>query len=406
MMTMVLGIAVLVVIMLVLTAFVMLARQIMVPSRPATLTVNDTNAIAAQTGRKLLSILNDNGVLVPSACAGAGTCGLCCVQVTGNGPPPLPVEIARLSPAELRAGMHLACQVTLRGDMAVRVRDDLLAAEAYDARVASVTTLTPLIREIVLDLPPGNAAHLFAGAFIQITAPPFALDYSRIAVPDRFAERWVPLRNLSVTTTEPVTRAYSIANLPSDTEEGRIVLNIRLALPPPRASGVPPGIVSSWLFSVNQGDAISIAGPFGTFRIQDTAREMVFLGGGVGMAPLRAMIFDVLDRQQSRRKVSFWYGARSIADLYYVEELNELAARHDNFRWTVALSDPEPDGGWTGDTGFIHDIARERYLGDHPAPQDCEYYLCGPPLMIAAVLKMLDDLGVDPANIMNDDFGV
>lgn len=402
----ILGILVLITITLALTAFVMLARRVMLPERPATVIVNDTNRIATQTGRKLLSVLNDNKVLVPSACAGAGTCGLCRVQIVGDGPPPLPVEVARLSPTEVRTGMHLACQVTLRGDMAVRVRDDLLGAEAYEARVASVTVLTPLIREIVLDLPPGKAGHLFAGAFIQITAPPFSLGYDQLSVPDTYADTWEPLRALKVQTPEAVTRAYSIANRPEDTRAGRVVLNIRLALPPPRRADAPPGIVSSWLFSVEPGDAVSVAGPFGTFRVQDTDRELIFLGGGVGMAPLRAMIFEVIERQNTPRKASFWYGARSRNDLYYVEELDALAAAHANFDWTVALSDPDPDGTWTGERGFIHTVVWEQYLRDHPNPQDCEFYLCGPPMMIAAVLRMLDDLGVEPEQIFNDDFGV
>lgn len=401
-----LGILVLITITLALTAFVVMARRVMMPSRPATITVNDTNRIASQTGRKLLSVLNDNGVLVPSACAGAGTCGLCKVQIVGNAPPPLPVEAARLSAAEVREGTHLACQVTLRSDMSVHVPDDLLAAEAFEARVASVTAMTPLIREIVLDLPPGKAENLFAGAFIQITAPPFALSYDQLDVPLRFAATWEPLRALKVATTEPVTRAYSIANRPEDTHAGRVVLNIRLALPPPREPGVQPGIVSSWLFSVQPGDTVSVAGPFGSFRVQDTERELIFLGGGVGIAPLRAMIFEVVERQKTPRKASFWYGARSRNDLFYVEELDALAAANETFNWTVALSDPDPNGAWKGKAGFIHQVVWEQYLRDHPNPQDCEFYLCGPPMMIAAVLKMLDDLGVEPEQIFNDDFGV
>lgn len=403
---MLLGTVVVIVLTLALTGFVILARRVMMPSRPAILTVNDTNRITSQTGRKLLTALNDNGVLIPSACAGAGTCGLCKVQIVGDARPPLPVEAARLSPAEVRAGMHLACQVTLRADMAVRVRDDLLGAEAFEARVASVTVLTPLIREVVLDLPPGKAEHLFAGAFIQITAPPISLGYDELDVPDRFADTWAPLRALRVQTSEPVTRAYSIANRPEDTSAGRVVLNIRLVLPPPRVADAPPGIVSSWLFSVQPGDAVSVAGPFGTFRVQDTDREMIFLGGGVGMAPLRAMIFEVIERRKSSRKASFWYGARSRHDLYYVDELDALAAAHDNFSWKVALSDPDPDGPWKGASGFIHTVVWQDYLRDHPNPLDCEFYLCGPPMMIAAVLKMLDDLGVEPEQIFNDDFGV
>lgn len=401
-----LGIVFLVGLVLLLSVGVLAARRVMLPSRPCNVVVNHTNAIRSQTGQKLLSALNDNGIMVPSACAGAGTCGLCKVQIEGGALPPLPVERARLSGADLRQGMHLACQVTLRGDVDVHVPDDLLAAEAFETRVASARVLTPLIREIVLDLPDGQAGRLFAGAFIQITAPPFNLNYTAITVPDQFADAWEPLRPLSVQSGEPVTRAYSIANRPQDISAGQVVLNIRLALPPPRLPDAPPGIVSSWLFSLTPGDTISVAGPFGSFRVQDTEREIVFLGGGVGMAPLRAMIFETLEGRRSSRKISFWYGARSRDDLFYVDELDALAARHDNFDWTVALSDPDPQDGWTGTRGFIHQVVWDRYLRDHPNPQNCEFYLCGPPMMIAAVLRMLDELGVEPEQIFNDDFGV
>jgi Na+-transporting NADH:ubiquinone oxidoreductase subunit F len=406
MINMILGTLVLVAITLALTGAVMLARRLMMPERPITLTVNDTNRIETRSGRKLLAALNDNGILVPSACAGAGTCGLCRLQIIGDGPAPLPVETARLSPGDIRDGTHLACQVTMRGDLSVRVSDDLLAAEAFQARVASVTAMTPLIREVVLDLPPDKGAHLFAGAFIQITAPPFALSYAQIEMPERFNDTWAPLRGLSLRTTEPTTRAYSIANRPEDSRAGQVVLNIRLALPPPRMADAPPGIVSSWLFSIQPGDPVSVAGPFGEFRVQDTDRELVFLGGGVGMAPLRAMIFETLEQRGSTRKASFWYGARTRSDLFYVDELDALAAKHDNFDWTVALSDPDPDDDWQGATGFIHSVVWDRYLRDHPNPQNCEFYLCGPPMMIAAVLRMLDDLGVEPSQIFNDDFGI
>ncbi len=401
-----LGSLVLIALTMALVGVVMAARSVLVPARPLTLSVNGTTRIASRTGRKLLSALNDNGVLIPSACAGAGTCGLCRVTLGEGAPAPLPVEVARLSPGELRSGVHLACQVTLRGDLSVTVPDDLLAAETFQCKVLSARPLTPLIREIVLELPQGLRPDIFAGSFVQISAPPFSLNYTDIAVPPEHAETWGPLRGLSVTSNAPVTRAYSIANRPEDTAAGRVVLNIRLALPPPSAHDAPPGIVSSWLFALQPGDMVDTAGPFGSFRARDSDREMVFIGGGVGMAPLRAMLFEQLEGLQTTRKITFWYGARSRADLFYADELDWLAKRHNNFDWTVALSDPDPGDRWDGPKGFVHTVALETYLRDHPAPEACEYYLCGPPMMISSVLRMLDDLGVEPESIFNDDFGV
>lgn len=396
----------LIVLVLVLTMLVVFARNLLMPARAAVVTVNGGTELAAKTGEKLLSALNDNGILIPSACAGGGTCGLCRVKVTEGGRDPLPIEAAHLTKSELRDGLHLACQVVLRGDMEVEVADDLLGAEMFRCRVTSTQMLTPLIREVVMQLPDGVRPDIFAGAFVQVTAPPFALAYSDLDVPDVYADAWHTLRPLSVQSAEDVTRAYSISNRPEDTEAGRLVLNIRLALPPPSVPGAPPGIVSSWLFSLKEGDDISLSGPYGTFRAQDTGREMVFIGGGVGMAPLRAMIHEQLEGVETSRRMSFWYGARSETELLYTDEFDVLAEKYSNFDWTVALSDPDPQDNWEGATGFVHIVAFEQYLRDHAAPENCEYYLCGPPLMIQAVLAMLDDLGVESDSIFNDDFGI
>lgn len=401
-----LGSLLLTAIILALTATVLLAHALLVPVRPANVTINGTRTILAKTGERLLSVLNDHGIMVPSACAGAGTCGLCRVTVTGEGLPPLPTEAARLSRADLRTGVHLACQVILRDDLSVEVSDDLLGAASFECRVRSVRALTPLIREVVLDLPQGAQPAIVAGSFMQVTAPPFSLNYADIDVPEPHRAEWEHYRALSVTSAEPAARAYSIANRPVDTAEGRIVLDVRLALPPPSMPGTQPGIVSSWLFAREPGDRVTISGPYGSFRAQETDREMVFIGGGVGMAPLRAIIFDQLEKRRSGRRISYWYGARSRSELFYADEFAALEARHPNFSWTVVLSDPRPDDGWTGATGFVHAVASEQYLRDHPEPEACEYYLCGPPLMIRAVLSMLDDLGVEPESIFNDDFGV
>ena len=401
-----LGILLLTGLVLALTVMVMLARSVLMPSRPAHVTVNGRTELATTTGTKLLGVLNDAGILVPSACGGAGTCGLCKVRVTEGGSEALPTEAARLSRAELRAGTRLACQITLRGDMGIAVDDDLMGAEAFTCTVASARFLTPLIREIVLEMPPGRRLELTAGSFVQVTAPPFALAFADLEIPQAHAPAWERLRHFSLASEAEVTRAYSVSNRPEDTDAGRLVLNIRLALPPPSVAGAPPGIVSSWLFAVKPGDAVGVSGPYGSFRAQPGEREMVLIGGGVGMAPLRAIIFDQLERRGTSRPISYWYGARSRTELFYAEEFAALAERHPNFRWTVALSDPNPSDPWDGPTGFIHAVVFEQYLRNHPAPESCEYYLCGPPLMIRAVLAMLDGVGVDKESIFNDDFGI
>ena len=400
------GSAVVIALVLLLSIVVMIARSILMPTRPATLTINGTTRIETSTGQKLLPALNDNGILVPSACAGAGTCGLCRVRITEGGVDALPLEAAKLTNAELKEGMHLACQIVLRDDMSVEVPDDLLRAECYETTVVSCRALTPLIREIALQLPDGVKPDIFAGSFIQITAPPFRLSYADLTIPEPYTEIWEPLRGLQVRSSEEVTRAYSVSNRLQDTEAGLLVFNIRLALPPPSEANAPPGIVSSWLFSLNEGDQVMAAGPFGTFRAQETDREMVFIGGGVGMAPLRALIYEQLEQRGAGRKMSFWYGARSEVELFYAAEFDALAAKYGNFDWTVALSDPQPTDTREATTGFVHSVAFERYLRSHPAPETCEYYLCGPPLMIRAVFDMLDDLGVEQGSIFSDDFGV
>ncbi|RVT82188.1 NADH:ubiquinone reductase (Na(+)-transporting) subunit F [Rhodobacteraceae bacterium CCMM004] len=394
----------LVALILALTLTVMGARRVLIPRRPVTVAIRGGADIPATTGAHLLEVLNGAGVPVPSGCAGAGTCGLCRVQVTEGSPDALPTEAAHLSRAELAQGMHLACQVTLRDDLTVALPDALLSAERFDCRVASVRLVTPLIREIVLQMPQEAPPEIVAGAYVQIAAPPFRLDYAQVTVPDEFAPVWAPLRRLSVTSDETVTRAYSVANRPEDQAAGRIVLNIRLALPPP-GMDVPPGVVSSWLFSISEGDTVAVAGPFGEFRAQETGREMVVIGGGVGMAPLRAIVHEQLAKG-SGRTISFWYGARSRTELYYADEFDALAAAHPNFRWVPALSDPAPGDAWDGATGFVHRVVWEEYLKAHPAPEDCEYYLCGPPLMIRAVRSMLEDAGVEDETVFSDDFGV
>lgn len=399
------GIVLLTGIVLALSAALLLARRLLVPDRSIAVAVNGGAGFESRFGTRLLEALAENDILLPAACGGAGTCGLCRVRVTTGNPAPMPAETALLSRAERRAGLHLACQLVLRGPIAVEVPEALLTAQSFDCEVVEARFLTPLIREIVLAAPPDVTGRVEAGAFLQVTAPPFDLSFDRISVPERFETAWRPLRRLNVSTSEPVSRAYSIASTPDDLSKGRIVLMIRLAVPPPDRRDVPPGLVSSWLCQLSQGDRVSASGPFGSFRAQGGDRDMVLIGGGVGMAPLRAIIHDQLEARGSGRKLGFWYGARSRDDLLHAQEFDDLAARHENFRWTVALSDPRPEDGWDGPVGFVHAVLRDRFLRDHPSPEDCEYYLCGPPLMIAAVMSALEAAGVPPERIFFDDFG-
>jgi len=393
-------------IVLALTAAVTGARRIMLPSRPVTVTVNGTRRIEGTTGQRLLSILQDDGIPVPSGCAGAGTCGLCRVRLTDGGGAALPTETARITRADIRDGFRLACQVVVRAPVDVAVPDEMLSAETMTCTVASSRMLAPLIREIILETPEDTQFQPRAGAFVQIEAPPYDLRLDSFEVPAPFDAVWQQQgwRKLAVRNTAPVTRAYSLANTPAD--GGRAVLNLRLAVPPPGAGAdIPPGLVSSWLFSLVPGDRVVLSGPYGDFGARDTGREMVLIGGGVGMAPLRSIIHEQLARTGASRKISYWYGARGLTDAFYTDEFRALEAEHPNFSFTLALSDPPDEVPPGVQTGFIHQVAHDQYLRDHPAPEDCEYYLCGPPLMIGAVRSMLDSLGVEEDAIFFDDFG-
>ena len=384
----------------------LVVRRKLVPQGNIDVSVNDTMHIATQRGNKLLDVLHNAEVRIPAACGGSGTCGLCRVTVTGEGAgEPQATERGVLSPKERRAHVRLACQTTLRGDCAVTVPEDILSAGGgVTCTVASTRMLAPLIREIVLELPADQPSTFRAGDFMQITAPAYQLDFKTLTVAPEFQDAWDMngWQELSVASDTDVTRAYSLASRPEDV--GRAVFNIRLAVPPAgREADISPGIVSSWLFALKEGDAVTASGPFGDFHIQPTRRDMVFVGGGVGMAPLRAMIHQELGKGTTRN-IRFFYGARTACDLFYSDEFAELARAHKTFAWTPALSDPAPGDRWTGATGFIHEM-----LGDdmrkHPAPEDCEYYLCGPPVMISAVLATLERLGVEPRAIFFDDFG-
>jgi len=388
-----------------LALIVMSVRAFVFSSKLVTVTVNGTRELPARIGMKLLGALLDNSIPIPATCGGNGTCGLCRVTVRTGGGEALPTEAAHLSRREIKEGLRLACQVTIREDISAQVPDELLEIELMECTVRSARTLSPLIKEIVLDLPSKIQFNFRPGAYVLATVPAYDLSFADFNVAEEHEKAWqkFDLRKITIANAAPVTRAYSIANRPA--EKGCIVLLIRLALPPPSDSALLPGLASSYLFSVSENDKLNVTGPYGEFYARQSEREMVFIGGGVGMAPLRAIIFDQLENLGTRRKISFWYGARSAIDLFYVDEFDELAECHDNFKWTVALSDPAAGDEWEGATGFIHEVVLNNYLKDHPAPQDCEYYLCGPPLMIKAVLGMLEDAGVDDESIFNDDFG-
>jgi len=401
----VLGSVLFVAFVLILASVVVAARALLLPTHSITVTINGTTTLRAKAGSKLLDILNGASIPVPAACGGKGTCGQCRVTVPAGEGKALPTEAAKLTRGELASGLRLACQVTVRDDLNVEVGADILGAGHWSCRVVSSRTLSPLIREIVLALPDNRSLDFRAGAFVQVTAPPYAIRFDAFDIAPAHQEMWTRfgLREISSRSTASVSRAYSLANRPED--RGRVVLLIRLALPPPTVEGAPPGVVSSYLFGLRPGDSVEVAGPYGEFAARESEREMVFIGGGVGMAPLRAIIFDQLQTRGTKRRMSFWYGARSRIDLFYHAEFEALRNQYGNFSWTAALSEPAPGDDWTGETGFIHDVVLRRLLRDHPAPEDCEYYLCGPPLMIKAVLSMLDEIGVDPESIFYDDFG-
>ena len=401
-----LGVAFFTTLVMGLVLIVLVAKSKLVAQGEVNITINERHVLTTLVGTKLLGALADANIHVPSACGGIGTCGFCRVKIDAGGGAILPVEAARITKREIAEGTRLACQVTVKQAMKIWVADEVFGVQQWQCTVRSNENVAPLIKELVLEPPAGEAIDFRAGGFIQLTAPPYQLDFTDLAIAPPFRHEWerLGLWRYSAASTQATTRAYSMANYPE--EKGLVILLVRIALPPPNTSkSLPPGVVSSYIFSLKPGDTVSIAGPFGDFFATSTHNEMVYVGGGVGMAPMRSHIFDQLKRLHSQRKITFWYGARSRQDLFYVEDFDRLQAEHDNFGWRLALSDPKPDDNWQGKTGFIHDVLYEQYLKDHPAPEECEYYICGPPLMMQAVLRLLDNLGVEQDHIFFDDFG-
>lgn len=401
-----LGVGLFTAIILSLVLVILAARNQLVASGDVDVTVNEDRQLHMPVGVKLMQGLADADLFVASACGGGGTCGQCKVRVLSGGGAILPTETSLINKREAAQHYRLSCQVTVKQDMQISVPDEVFGVRRIECTVTSNRNVASFIKELVLALPEGEELDFKAGGYIQIECPPHDLCYRDFDIDERFRDEWdrYKLWRYESHVTETVTRAYSMANYPL--EKGIVKLNVRIATPPPGSDdSVPPGIMSSYIFSLRPGDKVMISGPYGEFFARETNNEMVFIGGGAGMAPMRAHIFDQLLRRHSGRKMSFWYGARSLKEVFYQEEFDKLAAEHPNFEWHLALSEPQPEDHWTGLSGFVHRVVFDEYLQDHEAPEDCEYYLCGPPMMNSAVLKMLDDLGVARENILLDDFG-
>ena len=406
MQTFTLGVVLFTLIVLALVTLIMFAKKKLVAAGNVNIEINGEKTISVPTGGKLLQTLAEAKLFVPSACGGGGTCAQCRVKVFEGGGSILPTEESHINKREAREGDRLSCQVAVKQDMKIQVPEHVFGVKKWRCKVRSNHNVATFIKELVLELPEGEHVNFRAGGYIQIECPPYELSYKEFDVEPEYHPDWDRFKIWDVTSKvdEAVERAYSMANYPE--EHGIIMLNVRIASPPPRGpEGIPPGQMSSYIFSLKPGDEVTISGPFGEFFARKTNKEMIFVGGGAGMAPMRSHIFDQLKRLHTDRKISFWYGARSKREMFYVEDFDGLAAENPNFEWHVALSDALPEDNWTGYTGFIHNVLYEEYLKNHPAPEDCEFYMCGPPIMNQSVINMLLELGVDREDIMLDDFG-
>lgn len=381
------------------------ARAVLLAQGNVQIVVNDKRTIEVPTGGKLLGALAGAGIFVSSPCGGSGSCGQCRVRVFEGGGAILPTETAHINKRDARAGYRLSCQLAVKQNMKIAVPDEVFGVKKWECTVRSNDNVATFIKELILELPAGENVEFRAGGYIQIECPPHRCSFKDFDIAERFRQDWdrFNLWQYVSQTREVVTRAYSMANYPE--ERGIIMLNVRIATPPPKTDGVPPGQGSSYIFALKPGDKVNIMGPFGDFFARETDNEMIFVGGGAGMAPMRSHIFDQLCRLNSKRKITFWYGARSKNEMFYVDDFDRLAREYENFEWHVALSEPLPEDNWEGYTGFIHQVLYDVYLKHHSAPEDCEYYLCGPPMMSKAVITMLLDQGVERENILYDDFG-
>ena len=381
------------------------ARRLLVSTGDITIEMNGSaKSVVVQAGGKLLQTLAAQNLFLSSACGGKGTCEQCKCQVLEGGGSILPTEEIYFTNKEKKEGWRLSCQVPVKDNMQIIVPDEVFGAKKWECEVISNDNVATFIKELVLKLPEGEEVGFKAGGYVQMEIPPYSLDYKSFDISEEYHDDWerFGVWENKATTREPVIRAYSMANYPN--EKGIMKFNIRIASPPP-GTDFPPGEMTSYIFNLKEGEKLTIFGPFGDFFAEDTDNEMIFIGGGAGMAPMRSHIFDQLLRLNSNRKITFFYGARSLREMFYTEEYDALAEKYANFNWHVALSDPLPEDNWGGYTGFIHQVIHDQYLKNHDAPEDCEYYMCGPPMMMDACFKMLDDLGVEPEAIKFDDFG-
>ena len=400
-----LGVGMFTVIVLSLVALILVARAWLVSSGDVTIEINGERKSTVPAGGKLLQTLAGQDIFLSSACGGGGSCAQCKCIVESGGGEMLATEEAHFTRRDAAEGWRLSCQTPVKQDMKIRVPEEVFGVKKWECTVESNHNVATFIKELTLRLPEGENVDFRAGGYVQLECPPHEVNYRDFDIHEDYHDDWnrFDLWRFISKVDEPVIRAYSMANYPG--EKGIVKFNIRVASPPPKSSDIPPGKMSSWVFNLKPGDRVTVYGPFGEFFAKETDNEMVFIGGGAGMAPMRSHIFDQLKRLHSKRKISFWYGARSLREAFYVDEFDQLAKDNPNFTWHLALSDPLPEDNWTGPTGFIHNVLYENYLKDHPAPEDCEYYMCGPPMMNAAVIKMLTDLGVERDSIFLDDFG-
>ncbi len=404
------GVIVFLCVTLLLVGMLLYAKEKLTPKGEVRININEgERSLSTQPGGSLLSVLGNEKIFLPSACGGKGSCGMCKCQVFSGAGSILPTETGFFSYREQHENWRLACQVKVKENLTMQIPEEVLGIKKWECEVVSNRNVATFIKEFVVKLPEGETLKFKSGGYIQIDVPKIDVDFRSMDIDERFRTDWEKMRlfDLKMSNPEPTYRAYSMANHPA---EGNIImLNIRIATPPfDRARGgfapVNPGVCSSYIFSRKPGDKVTISGPYGEFFLKDTDNEMMFIGGGAGMAPMRSHIFHLFKTVKSNRKVTFWYGARSMKEVFYKEEFDAIAAEFPNFTWHLALSEPLPEDHWTGPTGFIHQVIYDNYLKNHEAPEDIEYYLCGPPMMTAAVTKMLDELGVPPENIMYDNF--